>query len=61
MSDVFVAVVKMLRGEGEYLPGAAYGFLSRPVGVADVIPVAASIFEKSRLVKFIVSPPCGFV
>lgn len=40
VSDVFVAVVKMLRGENEYLPGVAYGFLDRPVGVTNRVVVS---------------------
>jgi len=40
VSDVFVAVVKLLRGESEYLPRAAYGFLDRPVGVSNEVVVS---------------------
>lgn len=35
LSDVFVAVVRLLRGEGAYRPGLAYGFLARPAGVSE--------------------------
>ena len=49
MSDVFVAVVKMLRGEDEHLPGTAYGFLSRPVGVASRLVVSrADLVEAAK-------------
>jgi len=35
VSDVFQAVVKLLCGESEHLPGKVYGFLSRPQGVTE--------------------------
>ena len=47
VSDVFVAVVKMLRGENEYLPGVAYGFLDRPVGVTNRVVVSRADVAKA--------------
>ena len=41
VSDVFQAVVKMLRGEKSHMPGKVYGFLKRPQGV--VAPVEVSL------------------
>lgn len=41
VADVFQAVVKFLRGESRHLPGKAYGFLSRPQGVAAPTEVSA--------------------
>ena len=41
VSDVFQAVVRLLRGETSYAPGKVYGFLSRPKGVAVPTEVTA--------------------
>lgn len=42
VSDVFQAVVKMLRGEKSHAPGKVYGFLKRPQGVAAPVEVTAA-------------------
>ena len=39
VADVFQAVVALLRGETSFLPGKAYGFLSRPKGVTAPVTV----------------------
>ena len=40
--DVFQAAAALLRGEKEYLPGKAYGFLERPAGVKEKTVLKAS-------------------
>ena len=42
VADVFQAVVRLLRGEKEYTPGKAYGFLARPEGVKEPVEVSAA-------------------
>lgn len=42
VSDVFQAVVKLLRGENAHLPGKVYGFLARPHGVTEPTEVTAN-------------------
>ena len=42
VADVFQACVKLLRGESGHMPGKAYGFLSRPVGVSSPVEVSAA-------------------
>ena len=41
VTDVFQAVVRLLRGEAPATPGKAYGFLERPRGVTTATDVAA--------------------
>ena len=40
LSDCFVAAVRFLRGEVDYAPGMAYGFLEKPRGVASTVRVS---------------------
>ena len=39
LSDCFLAAVHFLRGGKSFAPGMAYGFLSRPIGVAEPVKV----------------------
>lgn len=41
LADVFQAVVRALRGEGEQMPGKVYGFLEQPAGVTEPVTVRA--------------------
>lgn len=45
--DVFAACVNFLRGERSYQPDAAYGFLSKPVGVESPVEVTADELRRA--------------
>lgn len=47
VSDCFAAAVRMLRGEGERIPGKAFGFVEKPVGVSSSVKVSADELRKA--------------
>ena len=47
VSDCFAAAVRMLRGEGERIPGKVFGFVEKPVGVSSSVKVSADELRKA--------------